>query len=108
MKKLDCSRYILQFELMEMAKDVGLSHMDSQTETCTGGPDMVLIDGTVSKRVEVSGFTNDFGTIKDIPVGTCATAYDDLESGKTYTLLFGKSLYFGDRLTHSLLCTNQI
>ena len=67
---------------------------------------MILIDGTVSKKVEVSGFTDDFGTIKDIPVGTCATAYDDPESGKTYILLFGESLYFGDKLSHSLLCPN--
>ena len=51
---------------------------------------------------------HDFGTIKDIPVGTCATAYNDPEFGKTYILLFGESLYFGDRLTHSLLCPNQI
>ena len=107
-KKLDCGRYILQFESTEMEEGAGLSHLDSHADTCTGGPDMILIDGTVSKRVEVSGFTDDFGTIKDIPVGTCATAYDDPESGKTYILLFGESLYFGDKLTHSLLCPNQI
>ena len=106
-KKLDCGRYILQFESMEMDEGTGLSHMVLHTDTCTGGPDMILIDKTVSKRVEVSGFTDDFGTIKDILVGTCATAYDDPESGKTCILLFGKSLYFGDRLAHSFLCPNQ-
>ena len=108
MKKLDCGQYILQFESMEMEEGTGLSHMDSHADTCMGGPDLIRIDGTVSKRVEVSGFTDNFGTIKDVLVDTCATAYDNPESGKTYILLFGKSLYFGDRLTHSLLCPNQI
>ena len=104
MKKLDRGRYILQFESTEMEEGAGLSHLDSHADTCIGGPDMILIDGTVSKRVEVSGFTDDFGTIKDIPVGTCAATYYNPEPDKTYMLLFGKSLYFGNRITHSLLC----
>ena len=82
--------------------------MDSHADTCTGGPEFVLLEGTTSKMVEVSGFLEEFGPIKDIPVGTCATAYDDPETGDMVILLFGKMLYFGNRLSHTLFCPNQI
>ena len=54
----------MQFESMDFDDD-SLSHMDLHADTCTDGPDMILIDGTVTKQVEVSGFTDDFGTSKD-------------------------------------------
>ena len=82
--------------------------MDSHADTCTGGPEFILIDGTTSKKVEVSGFSEEFGPIKDIPVGTCATAYKDPHTGGVVVLLFGEMLYFGDRLLYSLFCLNQI
>ena len=86
----------------------GGGHLDLHADTCTGGPEFVLIDGTASKVVEVSGFSKEFGPIRDIPVGTCATAYDDPNIGSTVLLMFGEMLYFGERLDHSLLCPNRI
>ena len=69
---------------------------------------MVLLEGSVTRHVEVSPFSSDYKSMKDIPIGTCATAFDCPEDGHTYIILFYQTLYFGDRLQHSLLCPNQI
>jgi hypothetical protein len=45
--------------------------------------------------------------IKNIPVKTCATAYDHA-NGETYILEVGQALWFGDDLEHSLLSPNQV
>ena len=48
-------------------EEEGGGHMDSHADRCTGGPEFILIDGSTSKKVEVSGFSEEFGPIKDIP-----------------------------------------
>ena len=73
-KRIDRWRYLCQIESIDT--DEGGLEMDSHADTCTGGPEMILLDGTVLKRVEVLGFLEQFGSIKDIPVGTCVTAYE--------------------------------
>ena len=106
MRRINWWRYVCVIKLAESKEGGG--HLNLHADTCTGGPEFVLIDGTTSKVVEVSGFSKEFGPIRDIPVGTCATAYDDPDTGSTVLLMFGEMLYFGDRLSHSLLCPNQI
>ena len=106
MRRIDRGRYIYQVEYID--DNVGSGHMDSHVDTCAGGPEFVLMDGTTTKLVEVSGFNKKMGPLRDIPIGTCATAYNNPKTGQTYIILFGEMLYFGKRLTHSLLCPNQI
>ena len=89
MKRISRWRYICKIDTIDDG-DFGGGHMDSHADTCTGGPEFVLLDGTTSKLVEVSGFSGEFDTIKDIPIGTCVTAYDDPETGTTTLLMFGE------------------
>lgn len=44
-------------------------HLDSHADTCTAGANMVLLDGTVTRHVEVSQFSSDYKTMKNIPTG---------------------------------------
>jgi len=44
--------------------------------------------------------------LNDIPICTAATAVD-LDTGETIILEFGQGLWFGDRMTHSLINPNQ-
>ena len=67
-----------------------------------------LDDVKGSPTVNVYGFSDQYEAIKDIPIGTCATAYDCPKTGQVYILLFGQALYFGDRMKASLICPNQI
>ena len=102
------SRGVYEITFEEAPEKSEASHLDSHADTCTGGKNMVLIPGTSTKRVEVSGFSSDIGSIKGVPVGTCAMAYDDPSDGITYIIMFGECIYFGERMEHSLLCPNQI
>jgi hypothetical protein len=52
--------------------------------------------------------SDEYKAIKDIPIATVATAWDDLAGGPTVILVVNEALSFGDRMNHSLLCPNQI
>jgi hypothetical protein len=45
---------------------------------------------------------------RDIPIVSAATAYTDQETGQTYILVINEGLWFGDKLTNSLLNPNQL
>jgi hypothetical protein len=80
--------------------------MDNHADTVCCGTNFVPIAET-NYTVEVSPFTDSYDPIKDIPVCSCATAYD-VPNGPTVILVFHQSLYFGDKLQHSLINPNQI
>ena len=46
--------------------------------------------------------------IKNVPIATCATAYDHAGLQETVILVFHETLYFGSAMEHSLLNPNQI
>ena len=60
-----------------------------------------------SHSVAVSGFSDEMKPVKGIPVGPCGTVWTDHE-GVESLLVFNEALYFGDRMSHSLLCPNQM
>ena len=86
------------------------SHLDSHADTCAAGPDMVLLTPSdeLTEFVDVCSFSKDMEPIKNIPIGTCATAWTDPDLGQTCILVFHQTLFFGDKIQHSLLCPNQI
>jgi hypothetical protein len=45
--------------------------------------------------------------MQDIPVATAATAWDNPTSGETIVLIFHQGLWFGDKLTNSLINPNK-
>jgi hypothetical protein len=57
---------------------------------------------------EVSPFTNEYESMKDVPVVSAATAWTNEDSGETFILLFHQVLWYGSKLPHSLLNPNQI
>ena len=66
---------------------------------------MLSTDG---EKVTVSPFSKAYKPLTDIPIGQCATAFTDPESGSTIILIFNESLYFGSNLENSLICPNQL
>jgi hypothetical protein len=46
--------------------------------------------------------------MKDIPIGTAATTYDDPQYGMTIILILHQALLMGDKIDNTLLCPNQI
>jgi hypothetical protein len=56
----------------------------------------------------VHSFSDERKPFGEIPIGTIATSWTCGNSGETFLLLFPESLYFGKRLSTTLLCPNQI
>jgi hypothetical protein len=59
-------------------------------------------------KVSVSPFSDSYEAIKDVPITMVATAWDDPETGKVIVLYIHEALYFGDRMSHTILCPNQL
>jgi hypothetical protein len=47
-------------------------------------------------------------SIKDVPIATVATAWDDPATGDVFVLYIHEARYFGVRMSHTLLCLNQL
>ena len=87
----------------------GRCELDSHADTTVAGSNMAFLDDVKdSPTVNAYGFSDDYKPIKDIPIGTCATAYDCPDSGQVYILLFGQVLYFGDWMKASFICPNRV
>jgi hypothetical protein len=81
--------------------------LDSHADTIVGGNNCVVLD-TTGRTVSVSPFSDEYDAIQDIPIAAIATAYDCPDTGQVYILVFNEALFFGSRMTHSLLCPNQL
>jgi hypothetical protein len=56
---------------------------------------------------DVAGFQPTMDSIKDVPMRTCACAYEKA-NGETLKLAFGQALWFREDMEHSLLSPNQV
>ncbi len=81
--------------------------LDSHADTCVAGSNCVILEST-NQMVSVSAFSDTHEVIHDVPIMTAATAYDDPDTGTTYILILGQSIYMGDRMQTSLLCPKQL
>ena len=83
------------------------NELDSHADTNVGGANCVLIDDT-GEFATVHSFSSEQRPFNNVPIGTVATSWVDPLSGETFVLVFPQTLYFGDRMSHSLLCPNQL
>jgi hypothetical protein len=85
----------------------GRCELDSHADTCVAGANTVLI-GESQKSVTVRPFSGEYSALKNIPIGTVATAYTVPEDGRVVLLIINQALFFGDRLKNTLLTPNQM
>jgi hypothetical protein len=83
------------------------SELDSHADTCVGGVNCILL-ATNGESATVHSFSEESTPFASIPIGTIATSWINDQTGETFVLLFPESLYFGERLPHTLLCPNQM
>jgi hypothetical protein len=76
-------------------------------DMCVAGANTRVMDYTDTK-VSVSPFSDSHEAIKDVPNATVATACNDLATGDVFVLYIHEALYFGDRMSHTLLCPNRL
>jgi hypothetical protein len=80
--------------------------IDSRTDTMCCGKGFIPVS-EIDQVCDVLGFYPEIAPIKDVPIHTCATAFDHPD-GETVILVFGQALYLGDAMEHSLLSPNQV
>lgn len=58
--------------------------------------------------MNVSAFTDQFGTFNNVPIVTAVMAYDNPATAVTTILIIGQAIYMEDTMPNTLLCPNQL
>jgi hypothetical protein len=82
------------------------AELDSHADTTVAGSTCRVIE-YMNKSCDVFPFLENYDPMEKVPVARVATAYDHPSTGETFILVFGQSLYLGDKLEHALICPNQ-
>ena len=80
---------------------------DTNADTCCLGKNYVILKNT-SRTAEVYAYDTSIKPLEGVPIVSGATAYDDLETNMTFILAINESLYYGNKLDHSLINRNQV
>jgi hypothetical protein len=80
---------------------------DTNADTCCLGKNFVVLAATL-RTADVYAYDTSIQPVENVPIVSGATAYDDPITGKTFILVFHESLYYGERLNHTLINPNQV
>jgi hypothetical protein len=83
-------------------RDLNQLELDSHTDTCVAGANTRVTDYTNTK-VSVSPFLDSYEAIKDVPIATVATAWDDPDRRSECSLHSRGPLFRGQYVPHSAL-----
>ncbi len=81
--------------------------LDSHADTCVAGPNF-RIDEFTGEHCDVAPYSSEYSPIKNVPIVNASTAYTNEESGETVVLRFNQVLWYGKKLSMSLINPNQI
>ena len=82
--------------------------LDSHADTCALGSNFVLLHYT-GRVCDVAPYNSEaYNPEHDIPIVTAATFYMEQQDGRVYILVIHEGLWFGDKLTHSLINPSQL
>jgi hypothetical protein len=71
--------------IFKARRDLNQSELDSHADTCVAGANTRVTEYTDTK-VSVSPFSDSYEAIKDVPIATVATAWDDPATGEVIVL----------------------
>ena len=86
---------------------VGCNNIDNHADTCCLGQNFRPTYIT-DQVCEVTPYHQSYSPIKDVPVVSACTAWDNPHSGETILLQINQGLWFGKSMVNSLFCPNQI
>ena len=90
-----------------LTNTVGINECDTDADTCCLGTNFIIWKYT-RRQADVYAYDKSYKPMTNVPIVTGATAYDDPVTGKTYILLFNESLYYGEKMDHSLFQSQPI
>ena len=86
---------------------IAINESDTNADTCCLGKNFIVQSYT-NRTVDVYSYDSSVAPITDVPIVTGLTAWDCTTTGVTYILVFHESLYYGNKLDHTLINPNQI
>ena len=86
---------------------VGTMELDSHADTTVFGRNFLVISYT-GRECDVSPYTDNYDSVKGVPIVTAATAWTCQESGQTFILIIHEGLWMGDMMPNSLINPNQL
>jgi hypothetical protein len=93
--------------IFKVRRDLNQSELDSHADTCVAGGNTRVMDYTDTK-VSESPFSDSYEAVKDVLIDRVATAWDGPATGEVTVLYIHEALYFGDKMSHTLLSPNQL
>ncbi len=102
-------RVISQIQVTQEDDNIihALCELDSHFDTCVAGPNCIILEYT-DQVVNVTSYSDQLDTIKNVPVITAATAIDNENTGTTTILILGQAIYMGNKVKSTLICPNQL
>ena len=79
---------------------------DSNADTCCLGNNFIIMSYT-SRTADVYPYDESYTPITNVPIVSGATTYHH-PNGNSYILIIHEALYYGKRLSHSLINPNQL
>ena len=86
---------------------IAYNEMDTNADTCCLGKNFIPI-GYTYRTADVYPYDTSIAPVTNVPIVSGATAWKDPYSLDTYILIFHESLYYGNKLDHSLINPNQV
>ena len=84
----------------------GRMESDSHADTSAVGKNFLVLNFT-DQRCTVTPFADSYKPMKDVPVVTAATAWDNPATGQPVILVFHQVLHLPE-MKSSLICCNQV
>ena len=84
-----------------------INEANSDADACCLGNNFAILQCT-TKQVDVCACDQSMRPLKDAPVASGATAWDDPASGGTRILIVDEALCRGTKLNHSFINPNQV
>ena len=81
--------------------------LDSHADTSCAGSNTTVLALT-GEKVNVFPFSDDLPAIQEVPIASVMTVWENPTNGEVWMLVIHEALYFGEKLTESLLCPNQL
>ena len=80
---------------------------DNNADTCCVGKNFIFLSHT-TRTADVYPSGDSYQPLRNVPIVTACTAWDDPETGQTYLLVINECLYSGTKLDHTLINPNQL
>ena len=79
----------------------------SDADTCCLGTNFIVMSMTEIIS-DVYPYDTSYEPMNTVPIVTSALTYTDINTGRSFILVINEALYYGKKLGHSLINTNQL